>query len=102
MASSSQDLRPNRAIPGSGQRRWLTIQQVAGWLGVSRDTVERWVNTGQLRAIDVSAKPGRGRPSWRVSADNLEAFLKARANRQQALPVPTRRRRRPDVIEFIK
>ena len=35
---------------------WLTIQEVADILNISRDTVERWISTGALRAIDVSAR----------------------------------------------
>jgi excisionase family DNA binding protein len=61
--------------------RWLTIQEVALRLHVSRDTVERWINTGSVRAVDVSGRLGKKsrRPMWRISTESLDAFLDARA-----------------------
>lgn len=88
-----------------GDLRWLTIQEVAARLHVSRDTVERWINAGSMHAVDVSSrlKKKSCRPLWRISAENLEAFLNARANKASTIP-PTRppRRRSPNLIEFIK
>jgi len=88
-----------------GGLRWLTIQEVAARLHVSRDTVERWINTGSMHAVDMSSrlKKKSCRPLWRISAENLEAFLGARANKT-SLTTPTRppRRRNPNLIEFIK
>jgi excisionase family DNA binding protein len=84
--------------------RWLTIQEVALRLHVSRDTVERWINMGSIRAVDVGgrlAKESR-RHSWRISSEGLDAFLDARANRRQARVPKVRRSARPGVIEFIK
>ena len=84
--------------------QWLTIQEVALRLHVSRDTVERWINTGNLRAVNVGGRLGKEsrRSSWRVSAQSLEAFLEARANRAPMPPPRIRRTRSPGVIEFIK
>ena len=83
--------------------RWLTIQQVALRLHVSRDTVERWINTGSIHAVDVSGRLGKKsrRPRWRINAESLGAFLDARANRVPITPSPPRRRN-PNLIEFIK
>ena len=84
-------------------KNWLTIQEVADLLKISRDTVERWINTGCLRAVDVSARNSSPRRrTWRVSSGSLETFLETRAN---GAPIPKRtmpRRKKPDVIEFIK
>ncbi len=80
---------------------WLTIQEVAEILNISRDTVERWINTGTLKAVDMSAKK-TSRRTWRVSASTLEGFLETRAN---VMPIPKRatpRRKKSDVVEFIK
>ena len=73
-------------------------------LQVSRDTVERWINTGNLRAVDVNGRPkNRSRRSmWRISAESLDAFLDARANSSPAPPPPPRRQHLNNVIEFIK
>ncbi len=85
-------------------KRWLTIKEVAGLIRISRDTVERWVNVGQLRAFNVSpnTKTGSRRASWRIASDDLERFLEARANR----PILQTRKRRivqkNDFVEFVK
>ena len=85
--------------------RWLTIQEVAARLHVSRDTVERWINTSSMHAVDMSSrlKKKSCRPLWRVSAESLDAFINGRANKASTT-TPTRppRRRSPDLIEFIK
>ncbi|MBE3097827.1 MAG: helix-turn-helix domain-containing protein [Planctomycetes bacterium] len=73
-------------------------------LHVSRDTVERWINTGSIHAVDVSARSKRKsrRPLWRISSQSLEVFLEARVNRPP-IPTPrTHRIRSSGVIEFIK
>ena len=87
-----------------GDLRWLTIQEVALRLHVSRDTVERWINSGSMHAVDMSSrlKKKSCRPLWRVSAESLETFLEGRANRPP-IPTPrTHRIRSSGVIEFIK
>jgi excisionase family DNA binding protein len=85
-------------------KEWLIIQEVADLLRVSRDTVERWVNSGCLKAVDISSNhKGFGhRRNWRINKKCLEGFLEARSNRT---PLPVRKKRpspKPDVIEFIK
>jgi len=87
-----------------GDLRWLTIQEVALRLHVSRDTVERWINAGSLKAVDVSARSALAchRPCWRVSWESLEAFLERRATMPAARPPKVRRRSRERIIEFIK
>jgi len=53
---------------------FFTTTEVATRLKVAPRTVGEWIRTGQLRAI----KAGR---DWRVSPNDLEAFLHANANR---------------------
>ena len=98
-------MQPIQAIDNHGQgSRWLTIQEVALRLHVSRDTVERWINTGEIRAVDVSGRRGKSpcRSSWRISVKGLEAFIESRTNRLPTNLPPTRRNRNVGVIEFIK
>ena len=102
MPDSMSDILADEDPPGPGQ--WLTIREVAKLLRVSRDTVERWIHAGQLRAIDVSrrAQDGSHRAHWRVSSRGLKAFVEARANRS-ALPKRAKPRpKKPGLIEFIK
>lgn len=67
---------------------------------VNVDKVRGWINTGELRAVNVASKPG-GRPRWRISEAAIEAF---ELRRSAVVPTKTTRRRRrksPDVIEFF-
>lgn len=105
MRSRSANFDPSSLAKGfrTEAKGWLTIQEVAHLLNISRDTVERWINTGCLRAVDVSARNSScRRRTWRVSSGSLERFLETRAN---GAPIPKRtmrRRKKPGVIEFIK
>lgn len=87
------------------ESRWLTVGEVARHLRVSRDTVERWIHNGNLRAVNVGTRSTlvSRRCCWRVSMESLEAFLEGRAS---PLPPPRSPRVRlgsqTDVIEFIK
>lgn len=75
-----------------------SVQQVADRYGVSLHTVLAWIHRGELRAVNVSRKPGAKRPSWRITAGALGQFELART---PGPPAPARRRRRhPDVIAF--
>jgi excisionase family DNA binding protein len=98
-------MQPIQPIDNHSQdSRWLTIQEVALSLHVSRDTVERWINRGEIRAVDVSARRKKSpcRSSWRISAESLETFLEGRANHPPMPTSKTHRIRSSGVIEFIK
>ena len=76
------------------------IREIRERYGVGEHTVLGWIRRGELRAIDVSRKPG-GRPKWRVTQEALDAFEQLRT------PTPTpprakRRKRLPEVIQFYK
>ena len=38
----------------SGPPEWMTVEEVAAWLRVSRDSVYRWVRAGRLPALKVA------------------------------------------------
>ena len=87
---------------------WLTVSEVAAHIHVSRDTVERWIHAGLLRAVDVGiiGQGSRRRSYWRISSESIENFIASRANKPP-LPSPPAVHRRPvdkkqGVIEFIK
>jgi len=54
----------------------LTVQNIAERLKISRDTVYRWIESGELAAIDIGVD---SRPRYRVSEEALATMLKARA-----------------------
>ncbi len=51
----------------------LTPTDVANRLQVNERTVTLWLRRGQLRGFKIGK-------SWRISPDDLQAFLEARAN----------------------
>jgi hypothetical protein len=67
--------------------------------------VRRWIELGQLRAVDTAAQPGPGkRRRWRIAIEDLAAFETARANKSlPAVPAVSRTKaeRAKEVTEFI-
>jgi transposase len=78
----------------------LSVRDLCERYGVGEHTVLCWVRRGYLKAIDVSRKQG-GRPTWRITAEALQAFELLRAH-SPTPPRTPRRRRQAEVIEFYK
>jgi hypothetical protein len=70
----------------------LTPPQLARRWGVAAEKVNRLINTGQLKAINLAADPN-GRPRYRIYLTEVERFEEARSTKPP-LPKPRRRRRR--------
>jgi hypothetical protein len=80
----------------------LTPGQYAGKLGVRGPQVLGWINSGQLRAIDVSSKPGTGRPTWRIPLDAICEFEARRSVTSPAKVVRrTREKQAADFVEYF-
>ena len=73
---------------------YYTVPQFAKALGVNASKVLTWIHAGDLEAVDVSAKPGSGRPRWRISREALERFERSRSSYSKAQKPATPRRRR--------
>ena len=56
----------------------LTIEEVAKMLKVHVKTVRHWINTGELKAMDI------GRGYW-ISRSDLQEFIDKRKNRRQSI-----------------
>lgn len=68
----------------------FTVQQIAERLGIRKiDTIYQLISSGQLAATNIAVNPA-GRPCWRISPDDFEAFLAQRAARP---PVKAKRRK---------
>ena len=62
------------------QSTYYTLPEVAERLKVSRRTVYRWVQSGELSAHKLGPdKPG---VEWRIGEDDLEGFLEAHRGRR--------------------
>jgi excisionase family DNA binding protein len=58
----------------------LTLDEVATICGVSRRTVEDWIDQRLLAAFDISTGKGKGqRRRLRVNASELQRFMEARS-----------------------
>lgn len=68
-----------------------TVAQAAELLQVRVRQIQGLIRTGELRAVDVSLHSG-GKPRWRISDAELQAFQVRRSNKP--VPVPSRRKRR--------
>jgi excisionase family DNA binding protein len=64
---------PSTVVPDG---ELLTVQQVAARLKMNPETVRRWLREGKLRGYLL----GGDRGGYRVAADDLEAFIRARGN----------------------
>src|SRR5262245_46356782 len=71
---------------------YLTPREVAKLLRVSPEKALGWVHRGELRAVNVS---DRARPRYRVSQDDLAAFLKGREVQPQPVR-PRQQRQEPE------
>ena len=79
-------------------RTWLTVQDVAQELQVSRDTIERLIAFGKLKAAPITTSEGGGiRRMYRIKAEWLEEFLDCLASNTS--PGHTTRPRRATRIE---
>jgi len=82
---------PIPRTPGAEANRMLTPPEVAGLWRIRHGKVLTWIRSGELRAINVTTKPG-GRPKYRIDPDGLKAFADRRA--AVASPRIPRRRKR--------
>lgn len=84
------------------EKNYLSPPEIAEVLRVSPIKVLRWIATGDLRASDLASYRGQ-RPRWRISRDDLAAFLERRAQSPTPKGVRRRRKRRDaGIIEFYK
>ena len=78
----------------------VTPPELAKRWRVKPERVIGWIKSGELRAFDVSSRPGVGKPRYRIPQDAIIEF----ENRRSAAQVKTTRRMRQqpaDVIEYF-
>jgi hypothetical protein len=78
----------------------FSVLEVADILSVREKQVIGLIHCGALAAFNISRNPG-GRPTWRISEEELKRFTLSRLRTPPA-PRAQRRRRQPEVVEFIK
>ncbi|MEX0655874.1 MAG: helix-turn-helix domain-containing protein [Phycisphaeraceae bacterium] len=82
--------------------RYYTPPTLAKLFGINVSKVLAWIAAGELEAVDVSNRPGVGRPRWRISAEAIERFERRRSSFTTNKPTTTpRRRRQPAGIQYV-
>lgn len=82
----------------ANNHRHYSVAEVAQRLAINETKVGKLIKSGEIVAIDVSYKPGAGRPRWRISPQALAAFEASRSSipapppkpRRKAVPRPSR------------
>ena len=77
----------------------LTPQQLAKQMGIHVDKVYALIRSGELRATDTAVKRG-GRPRYRISRDDADAFQQRRRNLPPPPAVPRRKKRDLGITEY--
>lgn len=79
---------------------YIKTKEAAERLSITTNQVTRLCRNGEIAAIDVSAKPGVGRPTYRISVESIESFERRR--RLVPPPKPVKKRSRRHVIPPVK
>jgi len=81
--------------------KWITPPKLAKLLGVNSNKVRGWIESGELRAVNLG---NATRPRWRISQDELDAFVLRRTSGPKPESISRRRRRVPSgsVIQFFR
>ncbi len=72
--------------------RYLTPPQYADVLVVADEKIIEFINSGELRAVNVATK-GSKRPRWRITPEAIAEFEASRSNAPPP-PKPKQRRQR--------
>ena len=79
---------------------WLTVEEVAQELKLSRDTVERLIGSADLRAASIETPRGQGQKSrYRVRREWLDEFMQSKTQPETRRSIgasPRKRRIRAD------
>ena len=84
------------------QEKYSSPADVAAKFCVKVDAVLGWIETGELRAINVARSRNSKLPRWRISPTDLKAFEEDRAAKPRGQPQPRPKRpRASDAIQFF-
>ncbi len=82
---------------------YIKTKEAAERLNITTAQVTRLCRNGELEAINVSARPGARRPTYRIDVDSIDAFERRRRLVPPAKPIRKRPRRRrlPPIKEYV-
>jgi excisionase family DNA binding protein len=84
------------------RRPFYTPREAAELLSVRVGHILKWIGSHELAASNLAQLRDSKRPRWRITDNDLQAFVAGRSNRPTALNKPRRRRaRQMEVINFF-
>ena len=92
---------PRRPPAPAGGADYLSRTDAAAHLGVSVDRITELIEAGELPALDVSRRPGVGRPRYRIRRDALRDLETKRAVVPDVKPVRRRKRSDAAVKQYV-
>lgn len=72
----------------------FTIDEIAEHFQVSSATVQAWIKSGEMKAVNVSRARGSKKPRLRITQEFLERFELARSESLEPPKMPRFRRNR--------
>lgn len=81
---------------------YYTVQAAAETLSVDDEQVLAWINSGQLKAVNVAKSPAGKRPRWRIPEASMGRFLLSRLHPASApAPRAQTKAKRPPVKRYV-
>ena len=78
------------------------VPEAATFLSQDPKHLRRLIKAGRIKAVDISLRPGTGRPTWRISGAEILRFSTGGERSGSENQTTKRRRRRPrEVKEFV-
>lgn len=96
--SNGEPQRASRRGEDDGIKRFYTPKELSKRWEVGSDKIIRWIRSGELRASDLSQRPGMKRPRYRIPVDAMLEFEERRRVTKPVRQVLRRRRKPPSSI----
>jgi hypothetical protein len=101
MSSAISAKRRKLTPPETLARRKVTPPQLATEWGIAPKKVTDWIDSGELRAVNVATSLGGVKPRWLIDRADIEAFERSRASSAPPPPAPRSRRSKSAVKDFF-
>lgn len=90
-------------VATSPKTSYMSPPQLAKLWRCKSEKVLTFIKTGQLEAVDLSLRPGVGRPRWKITPESVKRFEAARSNRTAARSAPRKyaRRQKPSIPQYV-
>lgn len=80
---------------------YYTVQTAAEMLSVDDEQVLAWINSGQLKAVNVAKSPAGKRRRWRIPEASIGRFLLSRLHPASIKPTRESAPKRAPVKRYV-